>query len=265
MTVPVACTVAGSDSGGGAGIQADLKTFAACGVYGCSAIVALTAQNTVGVRAVQVADLGVIAAQVDAVAEDLHPGAWKTGMLGTAEVIDVVIDRLRAHHAPQLVVDTVMVSKSGARLLAPEAVAAMRERLLPLALVVTPNLPEAEVLTGINVQEPGDARRAALALAAMGPRIVVVKGGHAPTDPVIDTVLDARSGTWVELTYPRVPGTSTHGTGCTFSAAITAYLARGVEPLEAVRRARAYLQLALLRAPQLGQGHGPLGHFPSLE
>ena len=180
-------------------------------------------------------------------------------------MIDVVVDRLRAHHAEQLVVDPVMVSKSGARLLAEEAVTAMRERLLPLALVVTPNLPEAEVLTGIDPGGPGAARRAAEALAAMGPRLIVVKGGHATGDPVVDTVLDAGSGTWIELTYPRVPGTSTHGTGCTFSAAITAYLARGQEPLDAIRRARAYLQLALLRAPRLGQGHGPLGHFPSLE
>ena len=263
MTTPVACTIAGSDSGGGAGIQADLKSFAACGVYGCSAIVAVTAQNTLGVRAVQVIDVDVIAAQIDALAEDLRPAAWKTGMLATATVIDVVVDRLRAHSATKLVVDPVMVAKSGAALLAADAVTALRERLLPLALVVTPNLPEAEALTGITVRTPADTRRAALALAAMGPRVVVMKGGHAPGDPVVDTVLDAATGSWVELTNPRVPGTSTHGTGCTFSAAITAYLARGLEPFDAAREARDYLQQALLRAPGLGSGHGPLGHFPS--
>lgn len=260
----MAGTIAGSDSGGGAGIQADLKTFAACGVYGCSAIVALTAQNTTGVRAVQVAELDLIAAQVDAIAEDLAPAAWKTGMLATAEVIAVVVDSLQRHGVRRLVVDPVMVAKSGAQLLAPEAVTAIRAELLPLAMVVTPNLPEVTALTGITVGEPADARRAASALAAMGPRLVVIKGGHAGTDPVVDFVLDAHDGSWTELVNPRVPGTSTHGTGCTFSAAITAFLARGLEPLEAVRRARGYLQTALLRAPGLGTGHGPLGHFPDL-
>ena len=217
-----------------------------------------------GVRAVQVADLGIIGAQVDAIAEDLAPAAWKTGMLATAEVIEVVVDRLQEHGVKRLVVDPVMVAKSGAQLLAPEAVEAMRGRLLPLALVLTPNLPEVTALTGISVSGAAEARRAALALAAMGPRVVVVKGGHADTDPVVDFVLDARDGSWTEMVNPRVPGSSTHGTGCTFSAAITAFLARGLEPLEAVTRARAYLQGALLRAPGLGSGHGPLGHLPDL-
>jgi hydroxymethylpyrimidine/phosphomethylpyrimidine kinase len=184
-------------------------------------------------------------------------------MLASAAVIDVVVDRLGFHAASNLVVDPVMVSKSGATLLAEDAVAALRDRLLPLALVVTPNLPEVEALTGIAVKGEDDARRAATALAAMGPRVVVIKGGHAGGDPVVDIVFDAVEKTWSQLVHARVPGTSTHGTGCTFSAAITAFLARGLEPVEAVRKARDYLQTALLRAPNIGSGHGPLGHFPS--
>ena len=260
--MPVACTIAGSDSGGGAGIQADLKTFAACGVYGCSAIVALTAQNTLGVRAVQLADINVVAAQVDAIAEDFHPAAWKTGMLASAAVVEVVVDRLRFHAAAHLVVDPVMIAKSGAALLPAEAVEALRTRLLPLAEVVTPNLPEVLALTGIEVRSRADAERAARALASMGPRFVVVKGGHAPTDPVVDLVHDRETGHWLELSYPRIAGTSTHGTGCTFSAAIAAHLARGTPPVDAIKAARDYLQRALQRAPGLGSGHGPLGHFP---
>jgi hydroxymethylpyrimidine/phosphomethylpyrimidine kinase len=262
LTPAVACTIAGSDSGGGAGIQADLKTFAALGVYGCSAVVALTAQNTLGVRGVQLATAEIVRAQVDAVAEDLHPAAWKTGMLGTAELIEVVCGALQAHRAGNVVVDPVMVSKAGAVLLEAEAVATLRRLLLPLATVVTPNLPEVAALTGIEVRSPVDARLAAIALAAMGPRVVVVKGGHSGADPVVDMVFDRDADSWRELSYPRVEGTSTHGTGCTFSAAIAAHLARGREPLDAIVRARAYLQQALLNAPGLGSGHGPLGHFP---
>ncbi|MDQ6746706.1 MAG: bifunctional hydroxymethylpyrimidine kinase/phosphomethylpyrimidine kinase [Candidatus Dormibacteraeota bacterium] len=262
MTTPVACTIAGSDSGGGAGIQADLKTFAACGVYGCSAVVALTAQNTMGVRAVQEASLEIIRDQVDAIAEDLRPAAWKTGMLSSAGVIEVVVDRLRAHGATRLVVDPVMFSKSGQRLLDEGAVTSLMDHLLPLAWVVTPNLPEVEALTGIRVRDGDDARRAALVITAMGARAVVVKGGHADTDPVVDLVHDATTNQWAELSFPRVPGTSTHGTGCTFSAGIAAHLALGLDVMEAVDAAREYLQGALERAPGLGSGHGPLGHFP---
>ena len=262
MTQAVACTIAGSDSGGGAGIQADLKTFAACGVYGCTAVVALTAQNTLGVRAVQLATAAMVRAQVDAVAEDLKPASWKTGMLGTAALIRVVAAGLRAHQAANVVVDPVMVAKSGDRLLEADAVSAMRDVLLPLATVVTPNLPEVQALTGISVESAADAREAALAIAAMGPRVVVIKGGHAHGDPVVDLVYDRTAEAWLELSYPRVGGTSTHGTGCTFSAAIAAQLARGRDTLDAVAEARAYLQLALERAPGLGAGHGPLGHFP---
>ena len=261
MSVDVACTIAGSDSGGGAGIQADLKTFAALGVYGASAIVALTAQNTVGVRAVEGVSPAMVAAQIDAIAEDLRPAAWKTGMLADAEVIDVVVARLRHHGAQNLVVDPVMVAKSGDRLLDMEAVSTLLQRLLPMALVVTPNLPEAAALTGRSVDSPEEAREAARDLAALGPRLVVVKGGHADSDPVVDVVYDAAARDWFELSAPRVPGTSTHGTGCTFSAAIAAHLARGAEPVSAIRQARDYLQATLGWAPGLGAGHGPLGHL----
>ena len=260
MTAAVACTIAGSDSGGGAGIQADLKTFAACGVYGASAIVALTAQNTIGVRRVMLADVEIVADQVDAIADDLHPSAWKTGMLGNASIIEVVVDRLRHHRARNLVVDPVMIAKSGDVLLESSAMVCMRELLLPLATVLTPNLPEAEELLGHPVEGQASVVEAAAELAAMGPRVVVVKGGHSTTDPVVDVVYDSAIGASTELTYPRVGGTSTHGTGCTFSAAIAAHLALGEEPLEAITKARAYLQAALLGAPGLGAGHGPLGH-----
>ena len=257
----MACTIAGSDSGGGAGIQADLKTFAAQGVFGTSVVVAITAQNTVGVRGVMEATPAIVAGQLDAVAEDLRPAAWKTGMLASVALIEVVAAGLGAHAAANLVVDPVMVAKSGDRLLAEDAVKALTRVLLPMALVVTPNLPEAAALTGIEVGDVGRARDAARAIAALGPAFVVVKGGHWDADPVVDLVYDAARDDFEEIVMKRIPGTSTHGTGCTFSAAIAAQLACGAEPGEAIARARAYLQDALLWAPGLGAGHGPLGHF----
>jgi hydroxymethylpyrimidine/phosphomethylpyrimidine kinase len=259
--LPVACTVAGSDSGGGAGIQADLKTFTACGVYGASVVTALTAQNTVGVRRVEAVSLEMVADQLEAVAEDLPPAAWKTGMLASAPLVELVAEKLRDNGAPGLVVDPVMVAKSGHRLLAEDAVAMLARHLLPLAEVVTPNLPEVAALTGIEVRDLADARAAAEALADLGPRWVVVKGGHAEGALVVDMVLDGRDDSVFELEYPRVSGTSVHGTGCTLSAAIAAFLARGLPTPDAIASARAYLQEALLRAPGLGAGHGPLGHL----
>jgi hydroxymethylpyrimidine/phosphomethylpyrimidine kinase len=261
VSIAVACTIAGSDSGGGAGIQADLKTFAACGVYGTSVIVALTAQDTVSVHSVEVASPSIIAAQIDAVAGDFAPRAWKTGMLASVAVIEVVAERLRRHRAPQVVIDPVMVAKSGDRLLEQEAMVALRDQLLPLALVVTPNLPEASVLLGRDVVSLDGMHDAARALCALGPRIAVVKGGHGDGETIVDVVMDSESGTTIELSHARVAGTSTHGTGCTLSAAIAAFLARGASPLDAVTSARAYLQETLLRAPGIGAGHGPLGHF----
>jgi hydroxymethylpyrimidine/phosphomethylpyrimidine kinase len=260
MSVAVACTIAGSDSGGGAGIQADLKTFAALGVYGASVIVALTAQNTVGVRRIQAASPAMVIDQIDAVASDFKPHAWKTGMLGSSAIIEVVVDRLVHHFAGNIVVDPVMIAKSGDVLLEPDAIDTMRRLLLPIAMVLTPNLPEAAELVGHPVEGLDGAKLAALELAAMGPRLVVVKGGHGDSDPVVDVVHDGRTGEWLELSNPRVPGTSTHGTGCTFSAAIAANLALSATPLAAVSEARAYLQEALLNAPGLGAGNGPLGH-----
>lgn len=259
MTVPVAATIAGSDSGGGAGIQADLKAFAACGVFGCTVVTAITAQNTVSVRRVEVVSTAMVAAQIDAVAEDFAPAAWKTGMLATASIVEVVADRLRRLGAP-LVVDPVMVAKSGDRLLADDAVDALR-RLLLLAEVVTPNALEAEVLLGGAAVTSANRRERARQLADLGPRIVVLKGGHlADGDAVVDVVVDRDSGDVLELAHPRLETTATHGTGCTLSAAIAAFLARGAAPLDAVVSARAYLQRALERAPGVGHGHGPLGH-----
>jgi hydroxymethylpyrimidine/phosphomethylpyrimidine kinase len=262
MSVPVALTIAGSDSGAGAGIQADLKTFAANGVYGLSVITAITAQNTLGVRAVQEIDPRVVRAQLDAVAEDFPIGAAKTGMLSSAEIIAAVVQGLRAHRLPHLVVDPVMVAKSGDRLLREDAIDALRRHLLPLAEVVTPNLPEAETLTGATVTTTADRIAAARAILALGAGSVVIKGGHGDEDPVLDLLVDAAGVQ--EFRAPRIAGTSTHGTGCTFSAAIAAGLARGLGVGAAVGEARAYLSAAMAQAPQLGHGHGPLNHFPAV-
>jgi hydroxymethylpyrimidine/phosphomethylpyrimidine kinase len=256
---PRALTIAGSDSGGGAGIQADLKTFAALGVYGASAITAITAQNTVGVRAIHEIPVDVIVAQIDAVLDDIGADAAKTGMLSSAPIIEAVADRLRAHGVHQLVVDPVMVAKSGDRLLREDAVKALRELLLPLAAVITPNAPEATVLSGVEVVDLATAREAARRIADLGPRMVIVKGGHLEGERSEDLVWDG--GRFDVLTGPRVATRHTHGTGCTFSAAIAAYLARGLAPLDAAREARAYLQGAIENAEPLGAGHGPVNHL----
>jgi len=256
----VALTIAGSDSGGGAGIQADLKTFSALGVYGLTVITAITAQNTVGVRSVQEVETRIIRDQLDAVAEDFAIGALKTGMLSSAAIIETVADGVRRHHLRNLVVDPVMVAKSGDRLLREDAVAALREKLIPLAEVVTPNLPEAEVLAGFSIRSMADRLRAAQSILALGPQAVVIKGGHGSEDPVVDLLVHA--GGVKELRAPRITTNSTHGTGCTFSAAIAAGVAAGLELSRAVAEARSYLTEALRGAPGLGHGHGPLNHFP---
>jgi len=253
-----ALTIAGSDSGGGAGIQADLKTFAALGVYGMSAITAITAQNTCGVSAVQGIDPDVVAAQIRAVVADIGVGAVKTGMLFSAEIIQAVALTVRSLGLHPLVVDPVMVATSGDRLLQREAEESMRRAMLPLATVVTPNLAETEVLVGRKVASLDEMRAAAEEIVAGGARAVVIKGGHAITKAT-DVFYD---GSRMELLQSEVVATSnTHGTGCTFSAAICAYLARGAELLEAVRRAKTYITGALHHSLTIGQGSGPVGHF----
>jgi hydroxymethylpyrimidine/phosphomethylpyrimidine kinase len=255
-----AFTIAGSDSGGGAGIQADLKTFAAYGVYGAAAITAVTAQNTVAVTRIQEIDPDVVAAQIDAVLEDIGADAVKTGMMGSAPILLAVAAALERHRAPNLVVDPVMISKSGAALLRDDAVPVLVSRLLPLADVVTPNLPEAERLTGRRIDSDAARRDAARRIRDLGPRIVVLKGGHDTGPTVVDLVYDGSA--FEELRADRVATRSTHGTGCTFSAAIAAGLALGLTARDAIARARAYISAALLAAPGLGRGAGPLGHRP---
>jgi hydroxymethylpyrimidine/phosphomethylpyrimidine kinase len=261
MSPPVACTVAGSDPSAGAGLQADLKAFAACGVYGATVVTAVTVQNTRGVGRIHPVPAEMVAEQIDAVAADLAPAAWKTGMLVAEEVVAATADRLRHHRAVNLVVDPVMRSTSGRPLLSARGVDALRSTLLPLATVVTPNLEEAALLLGRPVASLEDAREAARALCALGPRVAVVTGGHLEGERIVDVVYDAAAGVCLEVAHPRVAGPGTHGTGCTLSAAIAAFLARGTPTLDAVTSARAYLQVALLRAPGLGAGLGPLGHL----
>ncbi|HEV8392838.1 MAG TPA: bifunctional hydroxymethylpyrimidine kinase/phosphomethylpyrimidine kinase [Vicinamibacterales bacterium] len=255
---PVALTVAGSDSGGGAGIQADLKTFAALGVYGVSAITAVTAQNTRGVSAVEALSPGIVSAQIAAVVEDFPVAAVKTGMLANTGIIGAVARVLRVSRVGPLVVDPVMVAKSGDRLLDSDALAALTRDLLPLAAVVTPNLPEAEVLTGMAVRTLEDQREAARRIVRLGARAVVVKGGHSASTDIVDVLFDGQ--TFTEFRAERVAGTSTHGTGCTFSAAIAAQLALGKTLADAVPLAQAYVATAIRNAPGLGHGHGPMGH-----
>lgn len=258
-------TIAGSDSGGGAGIQADLKAFAARGVYGMSALTALTAQNTVGVQGVYELPPAFVAQQIDSVMSDIGADAWKTGMLANADIIHVVAEKTRQYQVEILVVDPVMVAKGGDPLLRPEARDALIRELLPLALVVTPNHHEAQVLTGQVICTRADAREAARAIHAMGPRFVVVKGGHLPEAEslgmAVDVVYDGQR--FYELWVPRIETPNTHGTGCTFASALAAELAKGKAPLDAIRTAKAYLFLALREGAHLsiGRGHGPLNHF----
>jgi hydroxymethylpyrimidine/phosphomethylpyrimidine kinase len=255
-----ALTIAGSDSGGGAGIQADLKTFAAFGVYGMSALTAVTAQNTVGVFGVEELPLSFIAAQIDAVMNDIGADAAKTGMLSSAPIVALVADKVREHRIVNLVVDPVMVAKSGDPLLAEDARAAVHDLLLPMSLVVTPNAPEAEALTGVRVDGVESMREAAARLHAQGVRWVVVKGGHLPIEgEAVDLVYDGDEFT--ELRSPRFPTKNTHGTGCTFSAAIAAGLARGLGPLDAIRRAKSYVSRAIEHSLAIGRGHGPTNHL----
>jgi len=251
--------VAGSDSGGGAGIQADIKAVTAMGGFAATAITALTAQNTLGVHGVVAVEPAFIAQQIEAVLTDIGADALKTGMLHGAEVIDTVVAALR-RHAPgvPLVVDPVMVAKGGHRLLLSEAETALRERLLPHAALLTPNLPEAEVLAGIPVRTEADMKRAGEMLRSLGARAVLMKGGHLEGDRVVDLLV--QEGRTDRFEDARIDSRSTHGTGCTLASAIAAGLAQKMSLADAVARARAYVREAIATAPGYGRGHGPLNH-----
>jgi hydroxymethylpyrimidine/phosphomethylpyrimidine kinase len=260
MRIPRALTVAGSDSGGGAGIQADLKTFTAFQVFGMSVITAVTAQNSLGVQGVENLPPAFVGQQLRSVLTDFGADAAKCGMLSTAAIIEAVAEVLAEHPIEDLVVDPVMVAKSGDPLLCPDARHALVTRILPLALVVTPNLPEAEVLAGIPVQTRTDMEEAARRIHALGPRHVIVKGGHLKDDAV-DLLWDGRSFT--AFSAPRIDSPNTHGTGCTFSAGIAAGLARGRPLADAVTDAKAYVMRAIREGFQVGHGVGQLRHFLS--
>ncbi len=256
--VPIALTIAGSDSSGGAGIQADLATFAAFKVYGASVITALTAQNTTGVRAIFEVSPDFVVRQLDAVLDDLEVGAAKTGMLAGTAIIETLADRLRAHPLRHLVVDPVMVAASGDLLLDPAATASMRNLMLPLATLLTPNLREAEVLTGRAVTTVAEMRDAARALIDLGARAVLVKGGHLG-GKATDVFFDGHR--LREFVAARIQSRNTHGTGCTLSAAITAGLALGNELEAAIGTAKNYITAAIRTAPDIGHGRGPVNHF----
>jgi hydroxymethylpyrimidine/phosphomethylpyrimidine kinase len=254
-----ALTIAGSDSGGGAGIQADLKTFAAHGVYGMSAITALTAQNTRGVTGVHVVPAEFVTQQIEAVVGDIGCDAVKTGMLATSAIVEATAAAVEALELPNLVVDPVMISKGGDRLLSEDAVHAVKATLLRLARVVTPNVPEAEVLSGLSIASLDDMRRAAQKIMKLGPKAVIVKGGHLPGPDATDLVMSAEGERL--LLAPRLDVRHTHGTGCTFAAAIAALLARGESLDEAARGAKQYVTGAMRHGIDVGGGHQPLGHF----
>ena len=254
-------TIAGSDSGGGAGIQADLKTFAAFGVYGTSVLTAITAQNTVGVTGVHEIPVDMVAAQIEAVLSDIGADAVKTGMLSSCDIIETVARELKHFRVDRLVVDPVMVAKSGDRLLREDAVDALRISLIPSATVVTPNIPEAETLADMKIESEEDIRLAAGKILSMGAKAVVVKGGHLPGPP-IDLLYDGRE--FRQFDAPRIKTRNTHGTGCTFASAIAAGLAKKMDVVDAVATAKEYVTEAIRQSFEVGKGHGPLNHFYKL-
>jgi len=258
-TPPIALTIAGSDSGGGAGIQADLKTFQAFGVFGTSAITAVTAQNTLGVQAIHPIPLDIVREQIASVAHDLPPSSIKSGMLANAELVQTVAEAIQAHELENYVLDPVMVATSGDPLLAPDAEEALVADLIPLATLVTPNLHEARILTGLPVDSLEGMRLASRAFLEMGAGSVLVKGGHLEEGEVVDLFWDGtRELTWRRA---RLDTPHTHGTGCTLSAAAAAGLAQGFSLPEAVDHAVDFVVRAIGTAPGLGQGHGPVNHF----
>lgn len=260
MSIRKALTIAGSDSGGGAGIQADIKTFQELGVFGMSALTAVTAQNTQGVHGVFPMSPGELGKQIEAVALDLRPDAIKTGMLWSAEMIEEIVQQLEEHDLKVVIVDPVMIAKGGASLLNDEAVETLKRRLLPRAFAATPNIPEAEVLTGRRIQTMDDRKKAAEDLHKLGVRYPIIKGGHLPEKKTVtDLLFDGE--TFIEITNPFIETKHTHGTGCTFSAALTAQLAKGSDIHEAFEIAESFVHMAVANGLNIGSGHGPTNHF----
>ena len=254
-----ALTIAGSDSGGGAGIQADLKTFQELEVYGMSAITAVTAQNTLGVQGVYPMSVEAVTEQIKSIAADLPPGAVKTGMLFSSELICAVAEEIKQAGWEKVVVDPVMIAKGGAALLQEQAVAALKEYLIPLAYVITPNIPEAEVLTGMKISSIADRKTAAIRLNELGAKHVVIKGGHDNSEIVTDLLYDGEQ--FYEFTSSRLVTKHTHGTGCTFAAVITAELAKGHSVQEALQVAKEFIHAAIGDELGIGSGHGPTNHW----
>lgn len=257
-----ALTIAGSDSSGGAGIQADLKTMTAHGVYGMSAVTALTAQNTMGVQSIMEVTPEFLAQQLDSVFTDIRPDAVKIGMISSGALMQVIADKLKQYNADHVVLDPVMVSTSGSRLMAEDAVVILREQLFPLAQVITPNIPETEVLTGMQIKTAADMEAAAEKLAENYACAVLCKGGHRIND-ANDLLIESGRKIWIE--GKRIDNPNTHGTGCTLSSAIASNLAKGSSMEEAVRKAKAYLSDALAAQLDLGQGAGPMNHMFAIE
>jgi hydroxymethylpyrimidine/phosphomethylpyrimidine kinase len=255
-----ALTIAGSDSGGGAGIQADLKTFQELEVFGMSALTAVTAQNTLGVHAVYPMSAEAVIKQIEAIGVDIGADAVKTGMLFNAEIIEAVANQLTFYGWENVVVDPVMIAKGGASLLQMEAISALKKYLLPRSKVITPNIPEAEVLTGMVIQSPADKREAAKRLSDLGVKNVVIKGGHDENESEsTDVLFDGKE--FFTFTCQRIETKNTHGTGCTFSAVVTAELAKGATVYEAVLKAKDFIQAAIEDQLEIGQGHGPTNHW----
>jgi hydroxymethylpyrimidine/phosphomethylpyrimidine kinase len=258
--VHVALTIAGSDSGGGAGIQADLKTFQELGVFGTSALTAVTAQNTCGVLAIQPIDAAIVTAQIRAVIEDFDVKAIKTGMLFSAGIIHAVADAFHWHGIP-LVIDPVMIAKGGASLLKDEAVEALKTVLLPYAAIVTPNIPEAEVLAGMEIKTDTDIEQAAKHIIALGARAVLIKGGHRKEAAYAEDLFMGADGERFSVRSPWIDTKDTHGTGCTYSAALTAFLANGGTAANAVVSAKCFIHSAIEDGLKIGGGHGPTNHW----